>query len=153
MKKDVYNAKIKNIEDKIPDITNLATKDEIEVKSEIPSIANLATNASLHAKINEVKCEVLYTTKLASITAVENEISNVSNLAKKTDYNTKLNEIESKIATDHDHDNYITTQEFNKSSSENFTARLKQANLASKNGLANFVKKTNFDNKLRCYIK
>ena len=71
MKKDVYNAKSKNIEDKIPDITNLATKDEIEVKSEIPSIANLATNASLHAKINEVKCEVLYTTKLASITAVE----------------------------------------------------------------------------------
>ena len=26
VKKDVYNAKIKNIEDKIPDITNLATK-------------------------------------------------------------------------------------------------------------------------------
>ena len=25
VKKDVYNAKIKNIEDKIPDITNLAT--------------------------------------------------------------------------------------------------------------------------------
>ena len=26
IKKDVYNAKIKNVEDKIPDITNLATK-------------------------------------------------------------------------------------------------------------------------------
>ena len=26
VKKDVYDAKIKNIEDKIPDITNLATK-------------------------------------------------------------------------------------------------------------------------------
>ena len=26
LKKDVYNAKIKNIEEKIPDITNLATK-------------------------------------------------------------------------------------------------------------------------------
>ena len=34
VKKDVYNAKIKNIEDKIPDITNLAT------------------NASLNANIN-----------------------------------------------------------------------------------------------------
>ena len=37
VKKDVYNAKIKEIEDKIPDI------------------ANLATNASLNAKIKEVK--------------------------------------------------------------------------------------------------
>ena len=30
-----------------------------------------------------------------------------------------------------------------------FTARLKQANLASKNDIANFVKKTDFDNKLK----
>ena len=37
VKKDVYNAKIKNIEDKIPDVTNLAT------------------NTTLNAKINEVK--------------------------------------------------------------------------------------------------
>ena len=33
--------------------------------------------------------------------------------------------------------------------SESFTARLNQANLASKNGIANFVKKTNFDEKLK----
>ena len=32
---------------------------------------------------------------------------------KKTDFNTKVNEIE-KTLTDHDHDNYITTQKFNK---------------------------------------
>ena len=38
--KDVYNAKIKNIEDKIPDITYLAT------------------NTTLNAKINEVKKEI-----------------------------------------------------------------------------------------------
>ena len=48
LKKDVYNNKIKNIEDKIPDITNLATNTTlnikiIEVKKEIPSITNLAT--------------------------------------------------------------------------------------------------------------
>ena len=40
VKKDVYNAKIKNIEDKIPDITNLATK------------------TTLNAKINVVKGEI-----------------------------------------------------------------------------------------------
>ena len=31
VKKDVYNAKINNIEDKIPDITNLATKPALNV--------------------------------------------------------------------------------------------------------------------------
>ena len=33
IKKDVYNAKIKNIEDKIPDITNLATNTNANAKS------------------------------------------------------------------------------------------------------------------------
>ena len=45
VKKTEYNTKIKNIEDKIPDITNLATKTILngkinEVKAEIPSITN-----------------------------------------------------------------------------------------------------------------
>ena len=119
VKKDVYNAKIKNIEDKIPDITNLATA--------------------------------------AALTAVEDKIPNVSNLVKKTEYNTKISDIENKITTDHDHDKYITTQEFNKLTSENFTARLKQANLASKSDIFDFVKKTDLNkselNKLSEKIK
>ena len=56
-------------------------------------------------------------------------------LSKKTDYNTKISEIENKITSDHDHDKDITTQEFNKLTSENITARLKQANLTCKNDL------------------
>ena len=44
-----------------------------------------------------------------------------------------------KITADHDHDKYITTQEFNKSTSENFSGRLAQANLASKTDIANFT--------------
>ena len=40
VKKDVYNAKIKNIEDKIP------------------NTANLPTNTTLNAKINEVKNKI-----------------------------------------------------------------------------------------------
>ena len=64
VKKDVYNAKIKNIEDKTFDITNLATNTTLnarinEVKSKIPSITNLATTAALNAKINEVKKKYL----------------------------------------------------------------------------------------------
>ena len=64
---------------------------------------------------------------------------------KKTDYNTK---IENKI-NHHDNVKYIPTQKFNKLTAHNFTARLKQANLASKNDFTNFViKTTDFDNKL-----
>ena len=69
VKKDVCNAKIKNIEDKIPNITNWATETTLntkinEVKGKIPSITNLATNTT--------------------VTAIENEIPNVSSLENKT---------------------------------------------------------------------
>ena len=59
--------------------------------------------------------------------------------------NTRISEIENKITTDHDHDKYITTQEFNKLTAENFTARSAQASLASKSDLANFVQKTDLN--------
>ena len=61
----------------------------------------------------------------------------------------KISEIENRITTDHDHSKYIATQEV-KLTSENFTARLAQANLVSKND-SNFVKKTDFHNKLNYY--
>ena len=64
----------------------------------------------------------------------------MSNLVKKTDYNTRINKTERKIS-DHDHDKYITTPEFNKVTTENFPARLAQVNLASINDIANFVKR------------
>ena len=110
LKKDGYNANIKIIENKIPDITNVATT--------------------------------------TALTAVENKASNVSKLVKKNDYNTWISEIENKITTDHDRDNYITTEEFNKLISENFTTKLAQANLANKSYIANFVKNTDFQGKL-----
>ena len=52
VKKDVHNAKIKNIEDKIPDITNVATNTTLnakinEIRGEIHSITNLALTAAL----------------------------------------------------------------------------------------------------------
>ena len=68
--------------------------------------------------------------------------------SKKTEYSTKINEIEKKIA-DHNHDKYITTPEINKLTSEKLAARLKEPNLASKSDIANFVNKTDFNNKLK----
>ena len=82
VKKDAYNAKIKNIEDKIPDITNLATKTTLnakinEVKGEIPSITNLATKTALNA--------------------VENKIPSVSTSVKKLTKAQKLMKLKRKL--------------------------------------------------------
>ena len=82
-KKDVY-AKIKNIDNKTLDITNLVTKTTLNVKVNedkgvIPSITNLATTAALLAKINEVQDKIPNITNLATTTAptaVENKLPN-----------------------------------------------------------------------------
>ena len=73
----------------------------------------------------------------SALTAVENIIPDASSLVKKTNYNTKINELEKKV-TDHSHDKYITTPEFNTLAAV-FNARLAQANL---------ITKTDFDAKL-----
>ena len=66
VKKTEYNTKIKNIEDKIPGISNLVTKTNLNTKInevEMPSIAGLATTSAL--------------------TTVEHKIPSISNLVKK----------------------------------------------------------------------
>ena len=73
-----------------------------------------------------------------ALTAVKNKIFSVSSLVKKTDYDTKITEIEKKL-TDHDHDKYITTPEFNTLGADVFNVRLAQTNL---------ITKTDFDAKL-----
>ena len=86
-------------------------KQKTEIENKISSISGLATNSAL--------------------IAVENKIRNVSSLVKKkTDRNTAISEIE-KTLTDHNHDEYITTPEFNNLAAVVFDARLKQANLVT----------------------
>ena len=82
----------------------------------------LAANKTYNAKTNEVK----------------NKIPNITNLATTT----VLTAFENKVP---DRSKYITSPECNKLTAENFAARLAQANLVSKNDIANFVKKTGFD--------
>ena len=64
--------------------------------------------------------------------------------------NTKISEVENKVP---DHDKCITNQKFNKLTTENFPARLAQANLKSKtdfdNRLISFNKRTT-SNKIKC---
>ena len=154
IKKDTYNAKIKRIEDKIPDITNLATNTTLNAKiygvtKKITSITNLATSTTaLNAKTKDGKNKIPNIASLATtttaLTAVENEIPNDSNLVKKTDYNTKISKTENKITTAQCQDKCITTQGFNKLTSESFAATQKQGNLASKSDIANLVKKKRY---------
>ena len=132
--KDWYNAKVKNIEEKILDITNVAT------------------STTLNAKINEVKGKIPIITNLATtiaVTVAENKIPNVSNLVKKPDYDTKISKIENKITIDRNHDKVITTQKFSLLAAQHFASRLAQANLANKSDIANFVKMADFENKLQ----
>ena len=89
-----------------------------KIEGKIPSISALATNAAS--------------------TTVENKIFDVSSLVKKTNSDTKITEIEKKLI-DHNHDNYITTPEFNALADSVFNVRLAQANL---------ITKTDFDAKV-----
>ena len=69
-------------------------------------------------------------------------------LVISSDYNTKIIEVEKKI-TDYDHDKYIATPECNKFTAEHVVARLAQAIMESQSDIANFVRKTDFDDKLK----
>ena len=70
------------------------------------------------------------------ISDVENKIPGASSLVTSTVLNIKISEVENEIP---DNSKYITTQECNELTSENFAARLKQADL---------VEKIDFDHKL-----
>ena len=74
----------------------------------------LAATVALSAKVNDVKNKIPNTTILAN--------TNVLTALK-----IKCHIYKNKITTDHDHGKYITTQEFNKVTVDNFTARLAQA--------------------------
>ena len=72
VKKDPYNAKIKNTEDEKPYITNLATytifnENINKIKNEIFSITNLVTNASRNGKRNVAEDEIPSINNLATI--------------------------------------------------------------------------------------
>ena len=100
-------------------MSGLVTKAKLtELENKIPNVSSLAAKTAL--------------------TAVENKIPSVNDLVKKTDYNTKITEIGMKI-TDHNHEKYITTPEFNTLAADVFNVRLAQANL---------ITKTDFDAKL-----
>ena len=87
----------------------------------------------------------------ASLTAVENKISSVSNLVKRMTITQKLMKLKRKLLI------IITIilllLQNLISTSEDFAARLKQPNLASKSDIVDLVKKTSLDIKLLGFNK
>ena len=82
----------------------------------IPDARGLVKHTDFYSKITEVEGKITSISGLATIsalTAVGNKIPDVSSLVIKTEDNVKISDIEKKI-TDHDHDKYITTPEFNR---------------------------------------
>ena len=110
--KTKHNTDKTELEKKIPDVTDFVKKTNLtELEDKIPDVSSLATKTAL--------------------TAVENKIPSLSNLVNKTSYNTKTTEIENKL-TDHNHDQYIYTSDFNKLAADVFNVRLAQASLMLK---------------------
>ena len=83
LKKTDYNAKITEIENKIPDISNLATKTALNktVENKIPDTSGLVKKTDYNAKITEIEGKIPDVTNLGKKTAlitVENTTPNVS---------------------------------------------------------------------------
>ena len=117
--KTKYQTDKKELEKKIPDLTDFPKKMKLsKLENKIPDVSSLATKTRL--------------------TAVEKKIPSVNSLVTKTDSDTKISEIEKKL-TDHNHDKYITTPEFNTLSVDVFNVRPVQKNI---------ITKTDFDAKL-----
>ena len=105
IKKTDYNAKIIEIENKIPHINNLATKAALNtVENKIPDTGGIVKKTDYNAKITKIEGKYFDVNNLATKTAlitVENKIPDVSQLATKT----PLTAVENKI---HDISNFAT---------------------------------------------
>ena len=140
VKKAVHNqlvAKVNNIDTSDFVLKSNYQTDKTELEKKIPDLTNLVKKAKLTELENKISDVSSLVTKIA-LTTVENKIPDVSSLVKKTDCKTKITEIEKKL-TDHNHDKYITTPEFNTLAKDVFNARFAQADL---------ITKTDFDAKL-----
>ena len=75
VKKTNFNAKVTEIEGKIPSITDLAANSELTaVENKIPDVSSLVKKTDFNTKVTEI----------------EGKIPDVSSLVKKTDYATEI---------------------------------------------------------------
>ena len=139
VKKSIYDklaAKVNNIDSSTFVSKTKYQRDKTELEENIPDAIDFIKKTKLTELENKIPDGSSLATK-TKLTAVENKITSVSSVVKKTNCDTKISESEKKL-TDHNHNKYITTPEFNTLAAV-FNARLAQANL---------ITKTDFDAKL-----
>ena len=105
-------------------------KDKAELEKKIPDATDLVKKTKLTELENKIP-DVWGSARKTALTAVENKIPDVSSVVKKVNYNTKIIKLVKKL-TDHNHEKYITTPEFNTLAARVCNARLAQANLITK---------------------
>ena len=113
--KTIYQTDKAELENKIPDVSNLVKKAKLtELENKIPDVSGLSTKTAL--------------------TAIENKIPSGSSVVEKTDYDTKITEIKKKL-TDNNDDKYVIASAFNTLAAGVFNVTLVQANLITKTDL------------------
>ena len=133
---DKLIAKINNIDTSDFVLKTKYQIDKTELEKRIPDVTDFIKKTKLTELENKTR-DVSSLARKTALTTVENKIPGVSSLVKKTNFDTKISEFKNKL-TDHNHDKYITTSEFNTLAAV-FNARLARANL---------IAKTDFDAKL-----
>ena len=126
------------------DLSNDATKSEVRKargvdKSEFARKVHLAC---MKSKVDKLDLDKLETVP-SNLTILSNFVDNY--VIEKADYNTKNKDIKLKIPN---HDKLIATDNFNKFTQKSFYHRLKQSNLTTKDDVADFIKKSDFNEKL-----
>ena len=93
VKKTVYETELEN---KIPDISNLATKTELTaVENKVPNVSRLATETESTAVEDKIPDISNFATKTA-LTNLSNTVRYISTLIKNSEYDTNIVEIENK---------------------------------------------------------
>ena len=106
VKKTDYNTKITEIQDKIPDVSSLATKPALTtVENKIPSVSCLVKKTNYNIKITEIENKLdnhnhdkyITTPEFNTLATVFNARLTKANLITKTDFDAKLSSLNRKI--------------------------------------------------------
>ena len=138
VKKTDYNSKITEIENKIPDISNLVTRIPLTtVENKIPDTSSLVKKADYNTKITEIEGKIPDISNLATKTALTNLSNTVPDtLIKKSDYDTKIREIEKK---------YV--------SNTGFDLKLAKANVIKKNLMQKLLSLKNYKHLIQAILE
>ena len=99
--KSDYDADKTELENKIPNISNLATKAALnKIENKIPDVTNLVKKSDYDTKIKDIGSKYINTTEFTKLaTDTFNARIVQANLVKKTDFDNKLSDLHRKIAS------------------------------------------------------